>query len=137
MDNLKNEASNYAQQIADIEKQEFAIDEFNKVRIDECESRINGMFQIVKFQLFDKTIDGNEFECCIALNKAGVPISATNTAERINAGLDIIRTLAEFYNVSAPVFIDGSESINRFIDINAQPIFFRVTNEKVLTMTNL
>lgn len=136
MDNLKNEASNYAQQIADIEKQEFAIDEFNKVRIDECESRINGMFQIVKFQLFDKTIDGNEFECCIALNKAGVPISATNTAEQINAGLDIIRTLSEFYNVSAPIFVDSAESVNRFINPTSQMVYVRVTKEPVLTISN-
>jgi hypothetical protein len=92
------------------------------------------MFEIVKFQLFDKTNDGNEFEVCIPLSKAGVPIAATNTAEKINAGLDIIRTLSGFYNVSAPVFIDNSEAVNRFIDINTQMVYLEVTKEKVLTI---
>lgn len=132
--NLEIQASELAQQIADLEKQEFTIDAFNKVKIDECDRRINRMFQIVKFQLFDKTNEGNEFEACIPLNKAGVPIAATNTAERINAGLDIINTLSNFYNVSAPVFIDNSEAVNAFIPTNAQMVNLRVTKESVLTI---
>lgn len=133
---LKAEAADYAQQIADIEKQEFTMAEFDKVRIDECERRVNNLFQIVKFQLFDKTIDGNEFPCCIPLNKAGVPISATNTAEKINAGLDVISTLSNFYNVSAPIFCDQAESVNRFLNAGSQMVFLRVTKEPVLTVTN-
>lgn len=134
---LKNEASGLSQQIADLEKTEFTMAEFTKVKIDESERRINSLFQIVKFQLYDKTIDGNEFECCIALNKAGVPISATNTAEKINAGLDIIRTLSGFYNVSAPIFCDQAESNNNYLKSGSQMIFLRVTKEPVLTVSNI
>jgi DNA repair protein SbcC/Rad50 len=136
IEKLKAEASELSQQIADIEKTEFAMAEFTKVKIDESERRINSLFQIVKFQLYDKTIDGNEFECCIALNKAGVPISATNTAERINAGLDIIRTLSGFYNVSAPIFCDQAESNNNYLKTGSQMVFLRVTKEPVLTVSN-
>lgn len=137
IERLKKDAGDFAQQIADIEGQEFTMAEFTKVKIDECERRINGKFDVVKFQLFDKTIDGNEFECCIPTNKLGVPISATNTAEKINAGLDIIKTMSEFYNVSAPIFCDGSESVNRYVNTEAQMIFLRVTKEPVLTITNI
>lgn len=136
INNLKAEASALSQQIADIEKTEFAMAEFTKVKIDESERRINGLFHIVKFQLYDKTIDGNEFECCIALNKAGVPISATNTAEKINAGLDIIKTLSGFYNVSAPIFCDQAESNNNYLKTGSQMVFLRVTKEPVLTVSN-
>lgn len=136
IEELKNSASNYAQQIADIEKQEFTIAEFTKVKIDECERRVNGLFNLVKFQLFDKTIDGNEFEACIALNKSNVPISATNTAEQINAGLDIINTLSNFYNVSAPIFCDGAESNNNYAITGSQMIFLKVTKEPVLTISH-
>lgn len=136
IERLKKESADYSQQIADIEKQEYTMSEFNKVKIDECERRINSLFQIVKFQLFDKTIDGNEFECCIPLNKAGVPISATNTAEKINAGLDIIATLSNFYNVSAPIFVDSAESVNNIFNPGAQLVALRVTKESVLTVTN-
>lgn len=135
--NLKKEASEFAQQVADIEKQEFTMAEFTKVKIDESEKRINGLFQVVKFQLYDKTIDGNEFECCIALNKAGVPISATNTAEKINAGLDIIKTLSGFHNVSAPIFCDQAESNNNYLKTGSQMIFLRVTKEPALTVSNI
>ena len=134
--NLTQQGADLAQQIADLEKLEFTMDEFNKAKINECDRRINGLFQIVRFQLFDKTIDGNEFETCIATNKVGVPISATNTAEKINAGLDIIATLSKFYNVSAPVFLDGSESVNNYFNTKCQMVFLKVTKEPVLTISN-
>lgn len=131
---LEKQGSELAQQIADCEKQEFNIDDFNRVKIEECDRRINGLFQIVKFQLFDKTNDGNEFEACIPTNKVGVPIAATNTAERINAGIDIINTLSKFYNVAAPIFIDSAESVNDFIDTKAQMVHLVVTREPELTI---
>ena len=133
---LEEEGSNLAQQIADLENQEFTIADFTRARIEEADRRINGMFQIVRFKLFDRTNDGNEFEACIATNAAGVPIAVTNTAEQINAGLDIINTLSHFYNVSAPIFADGAESVNSYLKTPAQMIFLRVTTEKVLTISN-
>lgn len=133
---LENEAKDLSQQIADIEKVEFNIDAFNKVKIDEVEKRVNQMFEIVRWKLFDKTNDGNEFEVCIATNENGVPISTTNTAEQINAGLDIIRTLSRFHNVSAPIFCDGSESVNDYLETGSQMVFLRVTLENSLTISN-
>jgi hypothetical protein len=132
--NLEKQGSDLAQQIADAEKQEFTIDDFNRIKIDECDRRVNGLFEIVKFQLFDKTNDGNEFEACIATNKSGIPISATNTAEKINAGIDIINTLSKFYKVAAPIFIDSAESVNNFIPTKAQTVHLVVTKEPLLTI---
>lgn len=131
---LEKQGSELAQQIADCEKQEFNIDDFNRIKIEECDRRVNGIFQIVKFQLFDKKNDGNEFEACIPTNKAGVPIAATNTAERINAGIDIINSLSKFYNVAAPIFIDSAESVNDFIETDAQMVHLVVTREPSLTI---
>lgn len=133
---LESEGAQLSQQISDLEKIEFTIEDFNRVKIEEADKRVNRLFEIVKFQLFDKTIEGNEFESCIALNKAGVPISATNTAEKINAGLDIIRTLSRFYNVSAPIFCDGAESNNNYLSTESQMVFLRVTKEQELTISN-
>jgi len=129
VDRLEKRGSELAQQIANLEKTEFTINAFNKVKIDECDRRVNGLFSIVKFKLFDTTLDGNEFEACIATNKNGVPITVTNTAEQINAGLDIIRTLSNFYNVQAPIFIDRCESVNEPINTGAQMILVRVTEK--------
>ena len=131
---LHAEGSSLVQQISDLEQQEFTVAEFTRAKIEESEGRINGLFKIVRFKLFDKTIDGNEFECCIATNKAGVPISATNTAEQINAGLDIINTLTQFFGAKAPIFCDRAESVNEYITAGSQMVFLRVTKEKTLSI---
>ncbi len=134
---LEYEGANIAQQIADIEGTEFIMDDFTKAKVSEADRRINSMFEIVKFKLYDRTNEGNEFEACIPTNQHGVLLSVTNTAEMVNAGLDIIRKLSEFYNVSAPIFTDRAESVNEFINTGSQMIFLRVTREKQLTITNV
>lgn len=154
IEKLKVSASEIAQQISDAEKTEYLIQKFDTIKIEEAAKRINGLFTIVNFQLFDITIEAlarlendkakgvfidlNNYytPCCIATNKLGIPISATNTAERINAGLDIIATLSAFYNVSAPIFCDQAESNNNYVNVGAQMIFLRVTKEPVLTISN-
>lgn len=118
---LQNEESTLAQQIANVEKEQFIIENFNKLKIDTLESRINEKFQFVKFRMFETQINGGETECCDALID-GVPFSDANTASKINAGLDIINALCEFYNVTAPIFIDNRESIVNVIDIQSQII---------------
>ena len=118
---LQNEESRLAQQIADVEKEQFVIENFNKLKIDTLEQKINSKFKFVNFRMFESQINGGEVECCDALID-GVPFSDANTASRINAGLDIINTLCEFYQVTAPIFIDNRESIVNVIDIQSQII---------------
>ena len=122
-----------AQQIADAEQEEFVIQNFTKAKIDECSKRINGLFSFVKFQLFEYTIDGNEVETCIPLVN-GVPFYVANTAGQVNAGLDIINTLVKYHDVSAPIFIDGRESVNELIPTASQIINLVVTTETQLTI---
>lgn len=134
---LEDEGKKLSQQIADLEKDIFLIEDFSKTKIKECESRINGLFKLVSFQLFNTTIENKDdedkvFEVCIAKNKSGVPINATNTAERVNAGLDIINALCRFHNVTAPIFIDGRESVNDLIPTESQIINLVVTKDKEL-----
>lgn len=118
---LEKEESELAQQIANVEKTQFVIERFNKLKIDTLEARINEKFKFVNFRMFETQINGGEAECCDALID-GVPFSDANTASRINAGLDIINTLCEHYQVTAPIFIDNRESIINVIDIKSQLI---------------
>lgn len=120
-----------AQQIADIEHREYIAQQFSHKRVEDCEQRINAMFQNVTFQLFDYTLDGGEIETCVPLVN-GVPYGVANTAGRINAGLDIINTLCRFNNVSAPIFCDGAESVNEYIPTLSQMIFLVVTQDSKL-----
>ena len=130
---LENRGRELAQQVAELEKREYTAVSFIKKRIEDCEQRINAMFKSVRFQLFDYTQEGNEFEVCIPIVN-GTPYGVTNTAGQVNAGLDIINTLCQFYNIYAPVFIDGAESVNHYMSIQSQMILLQVTQDKRLVI---
>lgn len=130
---LTEQGRKLAQQIADVEKREYAATQFSKKKIEDCEQRINSLFHIVRFQLFDTTQDGNEFETCVPLVD-GVPYPVANTASQLNAGLDIINTLCRFNNISAPIFVDGAESVNRYTPTTSQVIFLQVSKDKQLVI---
>lgn len=125
---LQKEESMLAQSIADVEKTQFVIENFIKLKIDTIEDRINEKFSFVKFRLFKTQINGGVEECCDALIN-GVPFSDANTASKINAGIDIINSLCDFYNVSAPIIIDNRESITKLIDSKSQIINLFVSPE--------
>ncbi len=131
IENLKEKGKDLSQQIADVEREEHIMQSFTKARIDECEKRINRMFKMTTFKLFDYTIDGNEIETCIPLVN-GVPFGTANTAGQINSGIDIINTLVRFHNVSAPIFIDRRESVNSLINTDSQIINLVVSKDKKL-----
>lgn len=133
IESLTNKGKELAQQIADLEKEKYTIQEFTRTKIDECESRINGLFHNITFRLFDKTFEGNIYETCIPL-VGGVPFGAANTAGQVNAGLDIINTLCRFHGICAPIFIDNRESVNNLIPTESQIINLVVTTDNKLTI---
>jgi hypothetical protein len=122
-----------AQKIADIEKDEYIINEFIKEKRIDLDVRINRLFLNVQFQLFEYTIIGSELETCIPFVD-GVHFESANTASQINAGLEIINVISRFYNVTAPIFIDRRESVNQIIKTDAQIINLTVTKSKTLTI---
>ena len=135
---LEANGKDLSQKIADAEREEYAVQQFTKAKIDECEKRINGLFAMVTFRLFDYTIEDtkkeNPIETCIPLVD-GVPFTVANTAGQVNAGLDIINALSRFYGVSAPIFIDNRESVNEIIPTQSQIINLVVTNDKQLSIS--
>lgn len=131
IEELEKKGQSLAQQISDLEKDEYVIEQFSKARIEESESRINGRFNYVKFKLFEVQINGSEVETC-QMTISGVPYSDANTASQINAGLDVIKVLTEFHGVTAPIFIDNRESVTDLIDMNSQIINLKVSSDKKL-----
>lgn len=109
------------EQITNIEGQEFTIESFTKLKVETLEKKINSQFKLVNFKLFNVQINGSINETCEALIN-GVPFSAANTASRINAGIDIINSLCDYYQVSAPIFLDNRESVTDIIDTDSQVI---------------
>ena len=110
-----------SQELADVEKLEMQIDNFNKSKINLIESRINNKFALVTFKMFSDQINGGEAPTCECLLN-GVPFNDLNTASKINAGLDIINALQFHFGIFAPVFIDGRESVTQLIKTECQII---------------
>lgn len=132
---LEARGKDIARQIAEAEREEYTVQQFTKAKIDECEKRINSLFTMVTFRLFEYTIEDtkkeNPIETCVPL-VAGVPVAVANTASQVNAGLDIINALTSFYGVKAPIFIDNRESVNEIIPTQSQVINLVVTDDKQL-----
>lgn len=123
---------NMAQEVAYLEREEFAILQYNKALMSAMERTINGKFSLVQFKLFAEQINGGESETCETIVD-GVPYSDLNTASRINAGLDIINGLCYHNDAYAPVFIDNRESVVRLIETDSQVVNLIVSeNDKKL-----
>jgi hypothetical protein len=93
------------------------------------------MFTNVQFQLYKYNLVGTAEECCIARNTRGVKIAQTNTAGKIQAGLEIINVLSKQANVYAPIFIDNRESISTIPQMNCQIINLIKTKDQEITIS--
>ena len=118
-------------EIANQEKIIVLCEEFIKTRVSLLENNINSKFENVTFKMFKEHVNGGIEETCEALIN-GVPFSNANTASQINAGLDIINTLGDNFNVKMPIFIDNRESVNNLISTDNQLINLIVSKDKEL-----
>lgn len=128
---LSDQERELAERIALLEGQEFLSEKFIKTKVALLEENINSKFQYVNFKLFRTQINGGIEEICEVLIN-GVPFVDANHAAKINAGIDIINTLSEHYQISAPIFIDNREAVNNLIPTNAQLINLIVSKDKIL-----
>ena len=93
------------------------------------DDKINSRFKFARFKLFETNINGGITEVCETTYK-GVPYSGgLNNGARILVGLDIINTLSEYYNFSAPIFIDNAEAVTEEIKANGQIIKLVVSEQ--------
>ena len=118
---LTEQESKMAQELASLEGIEYSIEQFTKAKMDMLEQRVNGLFQTVRFKMFEEQINGGQADTCVALIN-GVPFSDANTAAKLNAGVDIINVLSAHFGVSAPIFIDNRESVVDLIYTDSQVI---------------
>ena len=121
--------------ISELEGIEFTMQEFSKRKSSLIGNRVNGLFQLVKFKMFDTQVNGAEVETCVATVN-GVPYNdGLNQAMRVNAGIDIINAISKHIGVSAPIFIDQAESINELIHTDSQLVRLMVTEDPILTIS--
>lgn len=130
---LESQMKSQSVELAALEGIEFTIQEFGKARIEAIEQKINGLFQHVKFKMFEKQINGGEIETCEAM-VGGVPFSDLNNAGKINAGLDIINAICKSEAIAAPIFVDNAEAVNVLLDTQSQMVRLVVTDDNTLVV---
>ena len=118
---LTEEKSKFEKSFQELQETEFLVEEFVFTKVNLLEEKINSKFKNIKFKLFEKQINGGINEICTPLIN-GVPYESANNAGKIQAGIEIINVLSDYYNVYAPIFIDNRESVNEIPFSNFQII---------------
>lgn len=127
----------FADEVARLERLEFRAGEYVKESIDAQEGAINALFEVARWKMFDKTIDGGIIEMCEVTTEKGVPYRSMNDAKKILCGMDVIRVFSERYDCMAPIFIDNAESVTqKTFDTKAQVIRLVVSEGSDLIMYN-
>lgn len=134
IEELKDEERKLAETLAKVEKEEFQCETFIKAKVKLMEDSINEKFKYVSFKLFNTLVNGAVEECCVATVN-GVPFDSVNNAGKINAGIDIINTLCNHYDIECPVFVDNAESVNELLECESQVVRLIVSKDKTLVIS--
>ena len=108
---LEAEQKEVGQKIAEQEQMIDLVEDFIRAKMNMISEKINGMFSVVSFKLFDNQINGGLKETCTCTVK-GVGHSDVNDGHEIVAGLDIINTFSEKFGARCPIFIDRAGELN-------------------------
>lgn len=118
---LEKREREISSQIAELEGLEFKATSFEQDQITAVETAVNAKFNLVKIKMFNEQINGGtESTCEILVN--GVLFEAANSAGKLAAGLDIIKTFSNYYDIEAPIFCDNRESVTDIPETNSQII---------------
>jgi chorismate mutase len=131
IEQLKADQQRLAQLIANYERDEEIITEHTRAYVRIVEERVNSMFKVARFKMFNILINGSEEETCECMVN-GVPFRDLNNGMKITVGIDIINTLSDYYHIHAPVFIDNSEGLSVMPETNSQIIGLYVTEHESL-----
>lgn len=103
---------------------------FQKTEAELIEKRVEDKFEYCDFKLFRFYQNGGTKQTCKTMID-GVPWQGDlSTGTKIKAGVDIVKTLREFYNIDIPIIIDRAESWTDQIDFPGQ-VFKLITTDQV------
>lgn len=131
---LSDRQRELSQLVADREQVESWIEKFNRRKVEMTENRINSLFALVRWRMYNKLINGGEEPTCVPLI-GGVEYRDANAAAKKNGGLDIINAVCQYYGVYAPIFVDNAEGINELLPTNSQMIRLVVTTDSRLVVS--
>lgn len=131
-DELVAQEQSLSVQYGELEQRLHLLEEFTRTKVNLLTDTINDRFKLVKFKLFEEQINGGLNEVCeVTVNGANYS-TGLNNAMKINAGIDIVGTLMDYYGTYVPLWIDNAESVNELLKIDTQMITLSVSNHKNL-----
>lgn len=124
---LQESEQKLLQERATAQKKLATAERLTKERMTAVEERVNKLFTLVRFQMFEPTATTGDEKpgctCWVGEAKYG----DKNKAGKVNAGLDLINAFCKYHGVRAPIFIDNAESVNNFIPTESQLILLKVS----------
>lgn len=134
IEELKLRQKSLAQLVANAQKEQDLLDEFNRAKVNMLTDKINEHFSLIKWKLFGEQVNGGFKEMCEPTYKGTEYKNGLNAGHKILAELDIVNTLQKIYEVSVPVFLDNSErlSSNNIPKLDCQLISLCVSDDKEL-----
>ena len=131
IDKIKEEKKTLVSHLDELTEKKILVEEYQQRADDLLEERVNSKFAYVTFTLFRTYLNGTREPFCQCLHD-GIPYSDLNSADKLNAGIDIIRTLSRHYSLEIPLIIDNAESINDILNTKSQQIRLYVSEDKSL-----
>lgn len=126
---LQQQMQEYLSKKDELQKMCDLSSDFIQFKCQEITQSVNNCFEVVKWNLFkfNKT-DGELKEYCEP-EVNGREYKDLSASTKIIAGLDIIKAFQKHFGISLPIFIDNSESITYFPEMDAQSIKLYVQEE--------
>ncbi len=108
-------------------------EDFVRAKMNMISDKINALFKLVKWKLFQNLENGGMRETCVCTVN-GIDYPEVNAGHKILAGLDIIDTLSGLCGARLPIFIDSAGELNTFNlpKMENQIILLKVTDDKEL-----
>lgn len=132
---LEEELQDVSVNLAEAETIDNEIKKCIQAKMDMLTEKINPLFKVVKWKLFNQLKNGGWEECCVCqINGSDYGENTTSTTERMMAGMDIINTLQELNEVKVPIFLDDADLYNDFNipEMDCQVIKLCVSEDDVL-----
>lgn len=119
---LEKSQVDYSAEFQKNQSELFLIEEFIRAKVKMLTEKINSRFELVSFKLFDEQVNGGISECCEATIDGRPYATSLSNSEKINAGLDIIKTLSLHYGFTPPIFVDNCEANTAPLETPGQQI---------------
>lgn len=133
---LQAEQRNVSQNIANEEKMLDTLEAFNRAKVRMLTDKVNSYFEVIKWRLFERQINGGYADVCRAIVNGTDYDRTLNNGDKILAEIDICRAFMKANKLNVPVVFDNAESLdsNRIPAFDGQLIAVQRTDDEILTI---